>query len=78
MKDRAAMSERSADNVDGERAVLTHYVLGPAGLLERLAQGTGSLVEDVRRPSVARLERMDISDPEPPRLRCSLEALVQA
>ena len=63
---------------DGGSHVVTQYVLGPIGLFERLRLGIGLIVGHVRRPSVARWDQIDISDPERPRLRCSLEELAEA
>ena len=63
---------------DGGSYVVTQYVLGPIGLFERLRLGIGLIVGHVRRPSVARWDQIDISDPERPRLRCSLEELAEA
>jgi hypothetical protein len=62
----------------GDSWVVTQYVLGPIGLFERLQLSIFLLVGHVRRPSVARWDQVDISDPERPRLRCSLEELAQA
>lgn len=57
--------------------VIADFVIGAAGLLERL--GVGARLLFGRRPTarVARWDQLDISDPERPRLRCDLEDLAQ-
>jgi sporulation protein YlmC with PRC-barrel domain len=62
---------------EGEDCVVREYLLGTAALLTRLGISAGRLVglplhrEPVRVP----WDLMDISDPERPRLRCSVEEL---
>jgi sporulation protein YlmC with PRC-barrel domain len=60
----------------GTECVITDYVIGVAGLFERLGVGV-RLVLGLRRGSgyVAHWDQIDISDPEHPRLTCSVEQL---
>ena len=67
-------------NADGCHA--TMFVLGPAGLLERLSLGTlhrlfGPSRGEKRDAKGQRVpwEQMDLSDPRRPKLRCSKEEL---
>jgi hypothetical protein len=54
------------------------YVIGSAGLLERLGVGVNLLLGRGLHGHVARWDQLDISDPEHPRLRCGLEDLRRA
>lgn len=56
---------------------ITEYVIGAAGLLERL--GVGMLLLIGRRSGgyVVRWDQLDISDPERPRLKCGVEELTR-
>ncbi len=60
----------------GTGCVVTEYVIGEAGLMERLGVGIRLLFG--RRHGggyVARWDQLDISDPERPRLTCSKNEL---
>jgi hypothetical protein len=55
----------------GHRWVLREYVIGGAGLLERLGLGTRLLLGMKRATGyVARWDQIDITDPDRPRLTC--------
>jgi len=62
---------------EGKDCVVREYLLGTAALLTRLGISAGRLVglpihrEPIRVP----WDQMDLSDPERPRLRCSVEEL---
>jgi hypothetical protein len=60
----------------GTSWIVTGYVIGPAGLLERLGLGAG-LVLGFKRSNgyVARWDQLDLSHPERPRLTCSADEL---
>jgi hypothetical protein len=60
----------------GTDCVVVDYVIGPLGLLERLGVGARSLL-GLRAPGgyVARWDQMDLTDPNHPRLLCSIDAL---
>ena len=63
----------------GDAWVITEWVIGSAGLLERLGFGVRMILG--RRTGggfVARWDQLDISDPERPRLTCSMEELKRA
>jgi hypothetical protein len=55
--------------------VITDYVIGAAGLFERLGVGLKLLVGRRGGGYVARWDQVDISDPRHPRLTCGLEEL---
>lgn len=55
--------------------VVTEYVIGEAGLLERLGVGFRLLFGKHGGGYVARWDQLDISDPETPRLTCRVEEL---
>lgn len=55
--------------------VVTDYVIGEVGLLERLGVGLKLLVGRRGGGYVARWDQLDISDLDRPRLKCSLEEL---
>jgi len=63
--------------LEGKDCVVREYLLGTAALLTRLGISAGRLVglplhrEPIRVP----WDQMDLSDPERPRLRCSVEEL---
>jgi hypothetical protein len=59
----------------GSGCVITEFVIGSAGLIERLGLGVRLLFGRARGGHVARWDQMDLSDPERPRLTCSLEEL---
>ena len=59
----------------GHEWTITDYVIGVAGLLERLGVGV-SLVVGLRSGGyLARWDQLDISDPARPRLTCGAEDL---
>ncbi len=66
------LEEFRADVRDGE-CVVTEYVIGPAGLLERL--DLNELVISQQRGYVARWDQLDISDERRPRLTCPVSEL---
>ena len=59
----------------GTGYLVTEYVIGAAGLLERLGLGVRLLLGRTRKSAVARWDQLDISDPRNPRLTCSFEDL---
>jgi len=75
-------NNRSAGRIEEFRAamhgtgcVITEVVIGPAGMLERLNLGARLLMGRALSGYVARWDQMDFSDPETPRLTCSVEEL---
>ena len=64
--------------VHGKGCVITEYVLGAAGLSERLGVSVGLLFGRRGGGYVARWDQIDLSDPEHPRLTCPLEELRKA
>jgi hypothetical protein len=64
---------RAEDREDGW--VIAEYVIGVAGLLERLGVGVKRLFGGKVGGYLAAWDQLDISDPERPRLTCSLEEL---
>jgi hypothetical protein len=54
------------------------YVIGAAGLLERLGIGVGLLFGRTPKSYVARWDQLDVSDPEKPRLTCPIAELRKA
>jgi hypothetical protein len=59
----------------GRDWVVVEYVIGAAGLLERLGVGLELVVGRAGGGYVARWDQLDISDPERPRLTCGVEEL---
>lgn len=59
----------------GTSFVVTQFVIGGAGLLERLGLGVRLLVGRPRKSYLAEWDQLDISDPEQPRLKCSTNEL---
>jgi hypothetical protein len=59
----------------GGVCVITEFVIGGAGLVERLGVGVKLLFGRERGGHVARWDQVDLSDPDRPRLTCSLEEL---
>jgi hypothetical protein len=59
----------------GNRLVVTEYVVGPHGLLERLGIGVKLLFGGGGSGYVARWDQLDISDAEHPRITCSVAEL---
>ena len=59
----------------GSGYVVTHYVIGGAGLFERLDVGVRLLFGAQSGGYLARWDQLDISDPDHPRLTCTVEEL---
>ena len=59
----------------GRDWVVVEYVIGAAGLLERLGVGVKMLVGRAGGGYVARWDQLDVTDPERPRLTCGVEEL---
>ena len=68
------LEEFRAEVLDGS-CVITEYVIGAAGLFERLGIAAGSLIGLPRRGYVARWDQIDFSNIETPRLTCAVEEL---
>jgi hypothetical protein len=63
----------------GDVWVITEWVIGSAGLLERLGFGVRMILGlRAGRSFIARWDQVDISDPERPRLTCSMDELRRA
>jgi len=62
----------------GSAWVVTEYVIGSAGLLERLDLGV-RLVLGIARPRgfIARWDQLDLTNPDRPRLTCSVDDLAR-
>jgi hypothetical protein len=60
----------------GSDCVVVEYVIGPLGLVERLGVGARSLL-GLHSPGgyVARWDQVDLTDPDRPRLLCSVDEL---
>jgi hypothetical protein len=59
----------------GDYFHVVEFVIGSAGLMERLNVGFRALFGMSSRGKVARWDQMDISNPEHPRLTCSIDEL---
>ena len=59
----------------GGGIVITEFVIGAAGLLERLGVGVRLLFGRRGGGYVAGWDQVDLSDPEHPRLTCGVETL---
>jgi hypothetical protein len=59
----------------GDSFVITEYVIGPAGLLERLGLGAKLILGLRRGGYVARWDQLDLTDPKHLRLTCSVAEL---
>jgi hypothetical protein len=58
---------------------VNEYVIGVAGLVERLGMGLRSIVGRAGvHGYVARWDQLDLSDPAGPRLLCPIDALERA
>jgi len=56
--------------------VVREYVIGPAGLLERLGIAVRSILGTAHpRGFVAAWDQLDLTDPDCPRLACSIDEL---
>ena len=63
----------------GSAWVVTEWVVGAAGLFERLGLGTRLLFGLSRGASyIIRWDQLDVSDPDRPRLTCAIEDLRRA
>lgn len=63
----------------GNSWVVTEWVIGSAGLLERLGFGVRMILGmRAGRGFVARWDQLDLSDPDRPRLTCEIEELRRA
>ena len=60
----------------GTSWAITEYVIGAAGLMERLGLGVRAVV-GVSRPTgyIARWDQLDLSNPAHPTLTCAVESL---
>ena len=61
----------------GTSCVITDYVIGVSGLFERLGLGVKLLFGRRTGGYLARWDQVDITDPDRPRLTCSVEELRQ-
>ena len=68
------LEECCADLRD-DSCVIAEYVIGVAGLFERLGVGVKLLLGRRGGGYVARWDQLDISDPDRPRLTCALAEL---
>ena len=59
----------------GDELIITEYVVGAGGLLERLGVGVRLVLGMRVHGYVVRWDQLDISDPGQPRLTCSVEQL---
>jgi hypothetical protein len=59
----------------GHSWVITEFVIGPAGILERLGVGARHVLGLERRGHVARWDQLDLTNTEKPRLTCPIEEL---
>jgi hypothetical protein len=59
----------------GRNWAIVEYVIGGAGLLERLGVAVRLLLGRRTHGYVARWDQLDISEPERPRLKCRLDEL---
>jgi hypothetical protein len=81
-----ALNGRRAGRIEELRAekrgtgyVVTDFVLGPGGLLERMAISfQRTYLGRPHHGQVARWDQVDLSDPEHPRLTCNLDELREA
>jgi len=59
----------------GDYFYVVEFVIGAAGLMERLNVGVKAVFGMRGRGKVARWDQIDISDPKRPRLTCSVDDL---
>jgi len=60
----------------GTTWVVTEYLIGAAGLMERLGLGVRLIMGITRATGyVARWDQLDLSNPERPALKCTVESL---
>lgn len=55
--------------------MVVEWIIGPAGLIERLGLGARLIVGGKRGGYIARWDQLDFSNPENPRLSCVVDAL---
>ena len=72
---RVGRLEEFRTEMRGTECVITEYVIGVAGLSERLGLGVKLLFGRSRTGYVARWDQIDISDTDHPRLLCPVEEL---
>ena len=60
---------------DGDTIHIVEFAIGTAGLMERLSVGMKALFGIRAGGKVARWDQIDISNPEFPRLTCSVDEL---
>ena len=70
------IEEFRVDERNGAWQVI-EYVIGKAGLLERLGVGVKLVLGLHIHGHIARWDQIDISDPDHPRLTCAIEELRQ-
>ena len=76
---RVGRIEESRAQWTGPTCTITAFVIGAAGLLERLNLGARMVVGVRSAPGrVARWDQLDLSNPERPRLTCSVDDLERA
>jgi len=73
----AGRLEEFRAEIRGGQCVICEYVIGAAGLFERLGVGAKRLLGLSHTGYVARWDQLDISNPEFPRLTCPLGELRQ-
>lgn len=63
----------------GDTWVVTEWVIGSAGLMERLGLGVRMILGlGAGRSFVARWDQLDLTNPDRPRLTCSMDELKRA
>lgn len=72
---RAGRLEEFRAEKHGTAWVVTEFVIGMAGLFERLGVGVKLLFGHLGGGYVARADQIDLSDIDKPRLTCSIEEL---
>ena len=71
----AGRLEEFRAEIHGHECVIVDAVIGPAGLLERLGASVRLLFGRRARGYLAHWDQLDLTDPETPRLTCSIEEL---
>jgi hypothetical protein len=60
----------------GDRTVVLEWMVGPAGLLERLGLGARMVLGPVKPTGyLVRWDQLDLTNPEQPRLSCPVDDL---
>jgi hypothetical protein len=63
----------------GTEWMVTEWLIGPAGLLERLGLGAQLVVGTNRPPGfIVRWDQLDLTNPDRPRLTCTVDELRRA